>query len=366
VPACYKNWARKLTNCKSSSIIEVPLFSDPYSFVDDIEIDHCPYQIINPYTIYRENLLLMRLLLRVENFDSDKTPAVTESDEEVSIDLYLENNLPDQIAVLLSLCLGVRIKAGGPSRIFQDSSDRFGTPIAHNIHDNPPAVRLATAHAVLPSALKNLYEDDSIFSLSSIESYISSFIKLTPNQAELLIRAAKLYRDALWLIETEPQLSWIMLVSAIEVIAADHIKSNSCPIDIFREKEPNLAAEIEESGGEQLLSKIADKFVEKKFVMQKYKKFLLEFLPEPPSQRPPHHMQINWEDLKGKTRKNPLMKIYQYRSTALHAGKPFPLDMCYKAGKGNLYELAEKPSAISTFYNGENCLVEPGPMLIST
>jgi len=52
-------------------------------------------------------------------------------------------------------------------------------------------------------------------SMMAIEE-IKTFAALSPEQAIALGRAARLYQDALWLAESEPNLSWLMLVAAVE------------------------------------------------------------------------------------------------------------------------------------------------------
>jgi len=356
------------------SIGEYPLFTDACFIKGEILNENSPYQILNPDVFNGNNVIVMRLILRLEEYSVTQATAPTElntprisATESAPFDFYLEGNTPDQIAVILSLCLGIRIKAGTINRLFDTNGDNYGKPIAHMAHTNPSAVRLVGEHAVLPSALENIYDQKKKFSLDSAESYFSSFMQLNTEQATLLIRAAKLYRDALWLIESEPQLSWIMLVSAIEVVAKEHIKTDNDPVNIFRDKEEALATEVEKHGGTDLLLKIANLFVEKKWVGKKYLKFLIDFLPEPPSPRVPESMQIAWDKLKQNSGKNPLMTIYNYRSKALHSGTPFPLDMCYMPRlPGIPYELAEKPnSSLFIAKDGQSQKVEVGPMMLS-
>ena len=46
-----------------------------------------------------------------------------------------------------------------------------------------------------------------------------SFPHLQPEQAIALVRSARLYQDALWLGESEPNLCWLKLVVAVETVA---------------------------------------------------------------------------------------------------------------------------------------------------
>jgi hypothetical protein len=49
--------------------------------------------------------------------------------------------------------------------------------------------------------------------------------------AMALLRAARLYQDALWLVESESSLAWLMMVSALESAAVQWRKANGTPLD---------------------------------------------------------------------------------------------------------------------------------------
>lgn len=57
----------------------------------------------------------------------------------------------------------------------------------------------------------------------------------------------------------------------------------------------------------------------------KFRNFVLRFLPEMPELRPPEWAQFKWEP---DQLKKALKTIYDYRSNALHDGRPFPPPMC--------------------------------------
>jgi hypothetical protein len=74
-----------------------------------------------------------------------------------------------------------------------------------------------------------------------------------------------------------------------------------------------------------LLEEVADEIAGSLGATQKFVKFLLHFLPDEPAGRPTAGFQVRWS----KTNlRSVLVKIYDYRSKALHAGVPFPAPMC--------------------------------------
>ena len=63
--------------------------------------------------------------------------------------------LVDEIAALLSLCLGIRIKAGGQTRIFEEGKDPKGHPEYHAGYSDPVYVKRIGYQPIIPSATKS-------------------------------------------------------------------------------------------------------------------------------------------------------------------------------------------------------------------
>ena len=70
---------------------------------------------------------------------------------------------------------------------------------------------------------------------------ISSLPSLGAEQAIALVRSARLYQDALWLAESEPNLSWLLLVSAIETAANLWRSRKDLPLERLKESRPDFA-----------------------------------------------------------------------------------------------------------------------------
>jgi len=232
---------------------------------------------------------------------------------------YLGGGPEVEIAALCSLAMGIRLKPGGMTRVFNKQPEYpHGMPYGADVEG---ATRRSggTTTGILPEV--------KTFEVSDVDR-VATYPSLTPGQAVALARAARLYQDAVWVAEGEAELSWLFLVSAIET-AADfwNAKKKSPPPELFREFLPKVSAILEREGGEKLLAEVAPHFAKTLGATKKFLSFLLAFLPSPPSTRPPRHAQVDWSQ---DAMKSSLQKIYEHRSTALHAGVPFPPIMCQR------------------------------------
>jgi hypothetical protein len=160
--------------------------------------------------------------------------------------------------------------------------------------------------------------------------------------ATALVRAALLYQEAVWIIENTPELSWIMLTSAIEAVADQWKTATASPIDIIRASSlgQDLESILREYGGDkgdELVQSIARKISRYIGATRKFVDFIIEFLPSEPPIRPPQNAQHPWN---AAAMKETMSKLYDYRSRALHGGHPFPAPMCTPSwGAGEQGEL---------------------------
>jgi hypothetical protein len=273
-PLAHENWLRAKNGCLPNYAFECPLLSDA-AIAGQIETGYGPYQFFN--TVAPPGSLRPALVMRAE-FHLEWNSEIDWS--KTSTERYHGGSLQDELAALLSLSLGVRLKAGGCTRRFLPGGDPRGRPDVGFVEENPVLLKRSTTKPSLPYADHACLNDDRL---------LPALPRLSRVAACALVRAARLYQDALWISDSEPQLSWIMLASAIEAAA-----------------ECWQAATASGRVG-----------ATKKFVA-----FLVKFRPPPRSPRCDTRAQIDWED-------NSLFnKIYDLRSKALHRGTPFPLPMC--------------------------------------
>lgn len=191
---------------------------------------------------------------------------------------------------------------------------------------------------------------------------LKQFPKLDPVNAIALIRAARLYQDALWIAESEPSLSWVMFVSAVETAAAHWKASESSPVENLLASIPELYNRLESIEIPGLLKEVAEMIVHKLGATKKFVDFMMTFLPDPPAARPAEWGQCSWES---NIIKKTLMLIYEYRSQALHGGYPFPAPMCQPPFQHESWKsLSEKPIGHATSMRGGVWLAKDTPMLL--
>jgi hypothetical protein len=193
---------------------------------------------------------------------------------------------------------------------------------------------------------------------------LKRYPRLTPGQSIALVRSARLYQDALWLAESEPNLSWIMLVSAVESVASEWRSSSSPPLELLRKSNPSLVDYLENTGIEGLSGRIAREFADLSRSTAKFVDFILEYLPPPPEKRPAEWVRLEWTE---DSFREALRKIYGYRSKALHDGVPFSPPMCEPPLNFAEWDApAEKPYAPATSVGGGTWRAKDTPMLLQT
>jgi hypothetical protein len=335
-PLSYENWKSYLRGGHIKEIFEIPLFSDARVTGENVT-DYKPYYFLNPVPLLdRPGLVQPTIYLRIESCLTFKMPDMSKTDTK----LYHGGTLPDEVAALASLALGIRLKAGNITRFFDPNGDPRGHPV--NWFPQPtPVVLIESRGLKLPFAVG----EHSLCELSPL----AILPTLSPSDAIALIKGARLYQDALWIAESEPSLSWIMFVSAIETAANHWRKSKDIPLERLKISKPDLVKYLDALCIKDLSERVADSIVDSLGNTKKFVDFIINFLPYPPQKRPPDWAQFSWQ---AKKIKEAMRLIYEYRSRALHDGLPFPAPMCISPGLRNASGIIylEKPigSAYST------------------
>ena len=263
--------------------------------------------------------------------------------------------MTDEIAALASLKCGVRFRSGGETRRFDVDGDPQGRPVAWNSRPEP-TLSIGIRGVVLPAVAGE-------HSVKPIEE-MKTFTTLSPDQAIALVRAARLYQDALWLAESEPNLSWLMLVAAVET-AANYCPSQDSPLERLRGSRPVFVEYLDATGIEGLAARVANEFADSIGATKKFVEFLLTHLPPPPEKRPAECGQVEWSH---DNLKKAFRQIYTCRSKALHDGMPFPAPMCEPPYKYHeTWEAgAERPIGLAMSGSGGTWLENDTPMLLHT
>jgi len=251
-------------------VFEYPLFSDSRFTGDRLRFG--PAEIVNA-SEDRPGLISATLFLRIE--DSIEPPPPQLERYKVSRSgSYHGGDMKDEVAALLSLALGVRLKAGGTSRSWDFfHKDPYGKPMAGGWQI--PRLERRWSSLMIPWAISH----------RSIEPLGRPLTGLPLEEANALIRSARLFQEAMWLAESEPHLAWLMLISAVECAAAPN-----------RKRWAN-----------------GQHFVE----------FLQTHKPDAPEKRPHSNVQVAWEESQSLFK-----KVWEVRNKAVHEGEPFPLCVC--------------------------------------
>ena len=325
-PATYENWRAKLSGFPESGAHEVALFSDarfelnataPGSStgVHDHPVPLGPYIVFNAIAGWATpQRARPALFLRSCHH---RSATLAPSSTAKSLDgRHHGGSAEEEIAALLSLELGVRLRAGEMCREFNPGEDPRGHPYAPGYHPAPVLLGYA-GDAILPNTCGS-----RTLSLETTK-LTQSYPVLAPATASTLIKAARLYQQAIWIADGEPNLAWLLLVSAIEAPAAGEPDSDD-PVEVLEAAFPDFVKTLRGLSAEGV-SLVASQFWKGLRATSRFIKFCQRHMPAAPPQRPPDEGQVEWTDA---NLKNALSVIYDRRSRALHDGTPFPRPMC--------------------------------------
>lgn len=153
--------------------------------------------------------------------------------------------------------------------------------------------------------------------LLSLIEWFELIKKLNESLHLKYILAVRLYHRAILLIDEEPDLAYLNLVSAIEVLCRDTIIEK---IPLLSDIDQNLAT-IVDKVSEPLRSELVEAIIHReKFITKKFVQFILSHIEDCfwEGERP-RMGRVEPDSLKGY-----LTKIYNQRSSTLHEGKSFP------------------------------------------
>jgi len=177
-PTSYTNWLAFNNEVALKGISEYPLYTDA-RIIGEITQDFGPYKLLNTVPINDgPGALQPSIVLRAELYLDNDIPQMKETDTSN----YHGGWLPDEIAALVSLCMGVRVKLGDESRRFDITGDPLGRPQAFRFR-NEPTMSLGDKRLKLPNAIGS-------HSLEKLEP-IKILPKLSSNEVIAVIRAAR-------------------------------------------------------------------------------------------------------------------------------------------------------------------------------
>lgn len=348
-PLSYENWHATLADAPFLGAYEYPLFTDAHIVGEDVSEGLGPYKLIN--TIAFDKTQRRAAIVLLANYHlSHESPSFDKTDDA----RYHGGHLPDEVAALVSLAMGIRLKSGGESRVFDVDKDPRGRPIAYGFSSDPILPQVPE-NPVLPSvAGQHNLKDAHI---------LTTLPTLKPDETVALIRAARLYQEAVWIAEPTPELSWIMLTSAVESAASVWGAYTETPIERLRVSRPELESLLLTYGDEGLVSRVAEMMAPYMGATKKFIDFVSSFLPNPPEVR--HQWEWTRHPWDSKAMKDSLRLIYKYRSRALHGGTPFPAPMCLPPTlRGESNTLNERPLGLAMSTRGGVWTAKDTPMLL--
>jgi hypothetical protein len=313
-PSGYENWLAFLRGDTHRSWVEVNLYSD--TGVSG-QMSCGPYQFLNAlFDLHRSFSARPTMVLRI-HLHVPFEVEIPDLDAGTDVSRYHGGNIPQEIAALASLDMGIRLKCGGEIRYFDKSydSDPAGQPRSENESAVPVLLR-ATYGRILPLARERARISNA---------RLSTYPKLSPQQAVALVRSARRYQDALWLAETQPELAWLLLVSALEVASTFWFSTTTLDkVEAFKAARSSLASKLEKDAP-HLVEPLASELFAITKSTAKFLNFMMKFKSAEPPMRPVEVYQLSWDDAEYK---KTMGIIYGHRSKALHEGIPFPEPMC--------------------------------------
>jgi len=226
---------------------------------------------------------------------------------------WLGEAVDQEVAALLSLGMGIRMRSGSITRRFTAGGDPAGSPEWHN--------HLVPVLPAVPDHLVQIHfirEIETPFDLAW--QLLQEVPRVSATEAFVLVRAAIQYAEALWVVDSDPQLAWLRLVTALEGVAV-HVQAeaNLLP-DLIRKHFPHTAAAVQEASADgEIPPKVLGEFDHLLGASARFTEFTARFAPGAFEPRPPVEFRVDFDNLEPR-----LKKIYDLRSKLLHEGRPFP------------------------------------------
>ena len=349
-PMAYRNWqAMKRLGGEPSSGSEFLLYGDAPVSGDRWTVG--PYEIVNTLAWNMEGTryappiaLTMWDYLPREHWSLPMS--------ETNLTAFTGTNNADEIAVLLSLTTARRLQAGGMVRQFESlhAPGRARADASMQMPQVPGRGRRRLPRQGEPHQIS----DDQI-------RLLDSYPDLSGDTAVALVRAARAYRDAIWIGESQPELAWVLLVAAIECAGnADKRAVEVDPVVRLRASRRELAKQMRTLGFTAEQERMVAKQTAHLFKTgQKFTDFLMRFGPSEGRTPLPAGGSFPWADEVAK--RQALDLVYDHRCNALHEARPIPYPMLLQPHADEEIPLGLATSAL----NGVWCR-EDTPMLLHT
>jgi hypothetical protein len=322
-PYGYRNWKASREQGPSQEAVEFALYSDT-NFTGQLMTELGPFQVINPVPLQQsvgrlQVALVLRMTWHLPELHEQMNEQVLKGITDTSA--FHGGTPADEIAALLSLTIGARLQAGGIIREFRSGGDPRGTPRVEDPAQQP-LIGFKRLRPTLPLRLG---------SKALVAAPLETYPDLDSTTASELLRAARSYQQALLVSDSDPALSWLLLVSAVETAAAEWTRIKHAapedPVKLLRILKPDFVQRIEAAAHEKalgVLNVVAKELSHTLRSQYKFVTFLETFCPGAITPRPTATFAINWAPSE---LTSAFKTIYALRSKALHASIPFPPPM---------------------------------------
>lgn len=332
-PLGWSNCRAALQGWPELGAFEFGCYTDVW-VIGEVADDLRPIQLLNPIgSVAGDGGTSMAIVIRFSVHRPGDPPQLPRL--RTSYSRYLAIDIGEELAALLSLALGVRCLSGGLTREFRVDGDPRGRHLGHE-HRTQQLPRPPALHgSQLPRIARGRGGRQREINLAEAIPLLRRYPYVSQKKAVALVRAARMYSNAIWTADADPQAAWLSLVTACEIAAAE--RYGMYDPKNKRHKTKRLGA--------------TKRFVE----------FVSKYATNPPDERPSIG-SLDWGRMK-----NHADLIYHWRSRALHDGVPFPPSMRETPrAYGDDGVPAETPLGLGSSTGTSSWRREDTPMLLHT
>ena len=262
-----------------------------------------------------------RVVLRWWEYDESDAPLRPDYPTRVvnAQDYWLGMHVDQEVAAVLSLLLGVRMRSGGTIRRYRPDDLAGRTDLVeHVVPTLPPRAWSGRPIVRVPVGGQERVPLDDIVPRVADLRLVSALHAVT------MVRAASVFSDALWVCDHDPELAWLHCVTALELAADRYDRDQVNAVELFRKEAGKKNFEKVSAEGPEALARAAEQYRRRTRAEKKLYALLDAFPPAAPAVRPasPTWAGLNWDDQADLRRR--VETIYAHRSARLHGGVQFP------------------------------------------
>lgn len=332
-PLGWSHWRAALLGLPEAGAFEFGCYTDVW-VTGEVATGLGPLQLLNPVSsVMGDGGAAMSIVARFSAHRPEEQVASMRL--QTSYSRYIAVDVGEELAALVSLALGVRCRSGGLIREFRLDGDPRGRHLGYD-HRAPYLQRPAMLHGTqLPRIARDAAGRQREITLPDALPLLRRYPFASQKKAIALVRAGRLYGDAVWTADADPQGAWLALVTACEVAAAHRYGSHDPKNRRQRRHGPNPT--------------------------ERFTRFLARYATDPPQERPKLG-RLDWTRMGSHAE-----WIYHWRSRALHDGVPFPPAMVQiPSTDGSDNMPAEVPLGLGSSTGTSSWRRETTPMLLHT